>query len=163
MLTIRLEGPYGRWSKTLAPARSFRLLGSSLRVADSNHEVALYRSGCWHRAGCSGTLLVLTGPFSALAVDSPVTICLEDQTRAQPQGIVCAQGIRISNGEIRLLDDARNLFARLDENLDQWRREGEPLPWPAVLLTDGVVLRRFSISLARANGKGPPGNGRRQR
>jgi hypothetical protein len=136
MLTLRLEGPFRRWSKTVAAATFFRAIGPSIRNGPTGHEVAVYRAGCWHRTSCTGSLLVLTGPFVAVAIDAPTAVSLEDETIGQRFDLGQFQQVTIERGQVHVehlgtVDD--HVIAELDESTGHWRLPADARLWPSIV------------------------------
>jgi hypothetical protein len=157
MLTIRLEGPFGRWSKSVAASSCFRAVGSSIRMGTSDREVAVYRAGRWHRSMSSGTLLCLTGPFVAVTIDSKTSVMLEDPLHGERLDLGEFSQVRIDNDELHVQNRGDHVVARLDEQAGGWQSSLDDRCWPVVVFEESAACPK-TVS-ARANGA----NGNRPR
>lgn len=135
MLTIRMIGPFGRWSKSLAPANCFRVVGGSLRGA-GDREVAVYRAGRWHRASSSGSLLVLTGPFQAVAIDSDTVIRFEDPLLREYRQLTPVGPVRFDDAQLHVENGRDHLVAHYDEEVGQWMSDDDHRHWPVVVFSE---------------------------
>lgn len=135
MLTIRLVGPFGRWSKTLAPSNYFRVVGSSIR-SGADREIAVYRAGRWHRASSSGSLYVLTGPFAAVAIESPTRVRFEDPVQNQTRELNLVGSVRLDDSHLHVENGADHVVAHYDEEVGQWLSDDDHRHWPVLVFSD---------------------------
>jgi hypothetical protein len=135
MLTIRLVGPFGRWSKTLAPSTCFRAVGASLRSL-GDREIAVYRAGRWHRTSSSGSLFVLTGPFEGVAIESPTVVRFEDPAHHETRELKLVGHVRLDDAQLHIENGSDHLVARLDEEVGQWLSDDDHRHWPVVVFAD---------------------------
>ncbi len=138
MLTIRLVGPFGRWSKTLAPSSSFHAVGGSLRSV-GDREVAVYRAGRWHRISSSGSLMVMTGPFSAVSIESATIVRFEDPEQNEVRQMEAVGRVRLDDARLHILNNDDHLVARLDETSGQWLSDDDGRGWPRVVFIEADV------------------------